>query len=249
MTLLRKKYDHVCSLWQWCTVAIDLRKLGLRSHSGPFDWLGPYVPVTQYLDMTANGVQGLMLKENLRAVGSNEAEGTIYYRDLVNGFESRHEFRIGVSFDENYANYRALLDRRIAWLISTLRSGVKILFVHWHGGEDRYRRGEVVDAVKRIRAAYPESNIDLMVIETEKFAKDVSYEEPEPGVVFAIGDFYDTARFGWVMGNEKLVLSVLQKIRVRGRWRTLLRLKLTSISRRLKHGMSRMCLWKSRQFP
>ena len=239
MTVFRKRYDHVCSLGQWCAVAIDLRKLGLRSHSGPFDWIGQYVPVSQYLDMTANGVQGLMLKDYLRDVGSNEAEGTLYYRDLVTGFESRHEFRIGVSFDENYANFRALLDRRIAWLVSTLRSGAKVLFVHWHGGEDRYRREEVVDAVKRIRAAYPESKIDLMVIETERFAKDVRYEEPEEGVVFAVGDFYDRDRFGWVMGNEKLALSVLRRIRARGRWRNLLRLKLASMAKRFRKHFAR----------
>ena len=249
MTLFRQKYDHICSLGQWCSVAISLRKLGLRSHSGPFDWIGQYVPVSQYLDMIANGVQGLMLKDNLRDVGSNEAEGTLYYRDLVTGFESRHEFKIGVSFDENYAQFRNLLDRRIAWLLSTLRAGEKVLFVHWHGGDGRYRRDEVVDAMKRIRAAYPESKIDLMVIETEKFANDVRYEEPEPGVVFAVGDFYDTTRFGWVMGNEHLALSVLGKLHVRGQWRNLLRLKTASIHRRLMRGVFKACPWKRHPSP
>ena len=106
MTVFRKKYDHVCSLGQWCAVAIDLRKLGLRSHSGPFDWIGQYVPVSQYLDMTANGVQGLMLKDNLRDVGSNEAEGTLHnltYSPLLDDFnrfddpENREEY---YPFDE-----------------------------------------------------------------------------------------------------------------------------------------------------
>ena len=249
MTVFRQTYDHVCSLGQWCAVAIDLRKLGLRSHAGPFDWVGPYAPLSLYLDMTANGVQGLMVKDNLRNVGSSEAEGTLYYRDLVTGFESRHEFKIGVPFDENYATYRALLDRRIAWLLSVLRSGAKVLFVHWHGGEGRYRSDEVVGAMRRLRSAYPGSQMDLLVIETEKFSKDVRYEEPEPGVVFAVGDFYDEYRFGPVMGNEELALSVLRQLRVRGRWRNLLRQKVKSIHRRLMHCASKACLWKRRQFP
>ena len=238
MRVFNSKYDVAVSLGQWCVIAICLRKLGLRSHSGPFDWIGQYVPVSQYLDMVATGIQGLMIKENLRDVGSNDEEGTIYYRDLVTGFESRHEFKTGVSFDENYANFRRLLDRRIAWLMSVLGSGRKVLFIHWHG-DGRYRRDEVVESVRRLRAAYPEALIDLLVVESERMAADVSYEEPEPGVVFATGDFSDRARFGWVMGNERLALSVLSGIRVRGKWRNLMRLKFQSIQRRLKRHFVR----------
>jgi len=233
------KYDEAVSLGQWCSVAICLRKLGLRSHSGPFDWFGQYVPLAKYADMIVAGVPDFMSKDNLREVGSNETDGKVYYRDLVNGFESRHDFRIGVPFEENYAKFRKRLDRRIERLISGLRSGIKVVFVHWYGGDGHYRRNEVVEAMRRLRAAYPESKIDLLVIETENLAEQVRYEEPEPGVVFAIGDFYDRSRFGWVMGNERLVHSVLRRIHVRGRWRNLLHMKIASLKKRLGRHLPR----------
>lgn len=233
MTFRRQTYDRVVSLGQWCATAIALKKLGLRSCSGPFDWTGPNESVGHYAELIANGFEGFMEKGNLRKLREDPVEGTEIYQDSVQHWETHHEFKIGVPFEENYAKYRALLDRRIARLLSDLRSGGKVLFVHWRGG-GHYERKDVVDAACILRSAFPETTIDLLVLETEKFAKDVAYEELDQGVVVAIGDFYDVDRFGWVMGNEQLVLSVLRGIRVRGRWRNLLRLKTESISRRIR---------------
>ena len=54
-----------------------------------------------------------------------------------------------------------------------------------------------------------------------------------PGVVIATGDFYDQSRYDAVRGNKVLALSVLGRVRMRGRWRNLLRLRLESVKRRL----------------
>ena len=187
-------YDAVFSLGQWCATAIVLKKLGLRSASGPFDWTGLTGRLDDYVDLMTNGFKGYFAKENLRKIRENPAEGTETYIDTVQRWESRHDFRIGVSFEENYARYRARLDRRA----------------------DR-----------------------LLALETEKFSKGVDYEEPEAGVVFAVGDFYDQKRFGAVMGNEALVLSVLRRIRMRGRWRNLLHVHIESFRKRLRRMFCR----------
>ena len=187
-----------------------------------------------------------MLKENLRENGGCEADKAIYYMDTASGLESRHDFKVGIPFEESYAKFRARLDRRLDRLRTCLRSGGKVLLVHWFG-EGRCRRDETVDAIHRLRAAFPDTVIDLLVVETEKFAKDVAYDEAEPGIVFATGDFYDQSRFDPVVGNEKLALSVLGGIRLCGRWRNLLRTKKALIKKRLlrifgkkgSHGSSR----------
>lgn len=225
-------YDAVWSLGQWCATAICLRKLGLRSHSGPFDWTGPNERIGHYVELMTNGFSGFLAKENLRKVREDPAEGTEIYIDSVQRWETHHEFRIGVSFDENYARYRALLDRRTERLLQSLQSGGRVLFVHWFG-EGHYPREEVVADMRRLRAAYPMTRMDLLVMETEKFSKGVVYDEPEQGVVFAVGDFYDQKRLDPVLGNEGLVLSVMRRIRLRGQWKNLLRLKLDSFRRRI----------------
>ena len=240
-------YDAVCSLGQWCATAMLLKKRGLRSWSGPFDWfLGKSADVAQYVDLILSGASNFMLKENLRENGGCEADKAIYYMDTASGLESRHDFKVGIPFEESYAKFRARLDRRLARLRTCLRSGGKVLLVHWFG-EGRCRRDETVDAMHRLRTAFPDTVIDLLVVETEKFAKDVAYDEAEPGIVFATGDFYDQSRFDPVVGNEKLALSVLGGIRLCGRWRNLLRTKKALIKKRLlrifgkkgSHGSSR----------
>ena len=236
--LQRQVYDSVWSLGQWCATALCLKKLGLRSASGPFDWTGMDVRIGNYVELMTNGFAGYFAKENLRKLRENPAEGTDVYVDTVQGWEARHDFKIGIPFDENYARYRALLDRRTARLLASLRSGGRLLFVHW-SGEGHYPREEVVAAIRRLRAAYPATKIDLLVLETEKFAEGVVYEEPEPGVIFAVGDFYDQNRYDAVVGNKPLALSVLGRIRMRGRWRNLLHVRIESLRRRMKrHGLA-----------
>ena len=231
-------YDAVFSLGQWCATAIVLKKLGLRSASGPFDWTGLTGRVGNYVDLMTNGFRGYFAKESLRKVREDPVEGTEIYVDTVHHWESHHDFRIGVSFEENYARYRARLDRRADRLLTALRSGCRLLFVHWFG-EGRYPREEVVSAVRRLRAAHPSTRIDLLVLETEKFSKGVGYEEPEEGVMFAVGDFYDQERFDAVVGNEALVVSVLRRIRMRGRWRNLLRVRVESLRKRIRRVLCR----------
>ena len=225
-------YDVVYSLGQWCAVAMAMKKVGLRSASGPFDWMGRDRPVGSYVDLLTTGFKGFFLKENMKKLGDVPGEGTEHWKDMSQGWEIRHEFKAGVPFDANYANFHALVARRSERLLKSLRSGGHILLVHWIG-EGHYRREEVVADMRRLRTAFPESTVDLLVIETERHANGVSYEEPEPGVVFAVGDFYDQARFDPVQGNSKLACAVLGQIRMRGKWRNVLHLKLASLRKRL----------------
>ena len=229
---LHQVYDSVWSFGQWCATALCMKKLGLRSASGPFDWLGQRQTIGAYVDQLTAGFSEFFLRENMKKLGDVPGEGTEHWKDMKRGWESRHEFKVGVPFEENYAKYRALVDRRSERLFAALRAGGRVLFIHWFG-EGHYPREEVIAAMHKLRASFPDTKIDLLVIETEKFAKGVAYEEPEPGVVFAIGDFYDQKRFDAVMGNEPLALSVLGRIRMRGRWRNLLHVRIESLRKRI----------------
>ena len=232
MTVFERTYDAVWPFGQWCAVAMALKKCGLRSVSGPFDWMGREIPLRVYVDALTTGFADFFLRENMEKLGDVPGEGTEHWRDTNQGWEIRHEFKVGVPFEVNYANFHELMNRRIARLFKLLRRGGRMLFVHWLG-EGHYQREDVVAEVLRLRAAFPETTVDLLVIETEKDAKEVSYEEPEPGIVFAVGDFYDQKRFDPVQGNEKLAVSLLRQVRMRGRWKNILHLKLASLRKRL----------------
>ena len=234
-------YDSVWSLGQWCATAMAMKKLGLRSASGPFDWMmGREMPVRAYVDLLTTEFAGFFLRENMQKVCDSPMEGTEYWKDTKQGLEIRHDFMLGVPFEANYVNFHIRMGRRIGRLLKLLRSGGRMLFVHWRG-EGLYRREEIVADVRRLRTAFPESAIDLLVVETENSKAVVSYEEPEPGVVFAVGDFYDQKRFDPVQGNVKLVREVFRRIHMRGRLKNVFYLRLASLRKRLARFFRR---WK-----
>lgn len=235
----RPVYDKVVSLGQWCAPTFCLKELGLRSASGPFDWMmGKGKTVGEYARLLTDGFDGFFRRENMRKLREDPGEGTEHWKDVEQGWEARHEFRIGVPFDVNFENFHALVRRRAERLFGLLRSGRRVLFVHWRA-EGRYSPDDVVSAMRRLRAAFPASQIDLLVFETEKLAAGVSYNEPEPGVVIAAGDFYDPTRYDVVRGNKMLAKSVLRRVHMRGRWKNILRLQIESIKRRLCRRKSR----------
>lgn len=221
MRALNCTYDDVFSLGQWCATSMCLKKLGLRSFSGPFDWFGQDVRLGRYLGMISSGFRGFFAKEDMRKLKEDLSEGTEVYMDAVNGWKTRHEFKMGVSFDENYARFSAQLDRRAKRLIGSLKPGRRVLLVHWLA-EGHYSREETVSDMRRLRSVFPGVVVDLLVLETEKSKAGVSYEEPEKGVVFAVGDFYDEKRYDPVMGNRKLALDVLRAVHMHGQWRNLM---------------------------
>lgn len=235
---MKKTYDRVYSLGQWCATAIYLKKLGLRSVSGPFDWTGPNERLPKYFELMRTGFRGFMQKVNLRFMEEAPTEGTVHYVDAATGFQTHHEFRIGVPFDAMYDAFRTMLDRRIARFLADLASGRRVLLVHYLG-EGHYPRAEIVAEMARLRAQFPQTAIDLLVLETEKFAPGLAWEEPAPGVRLVVGDFYDRARHDEVMGNEPLCRRALGGIRLRGRLRNLAHLKMESVKRRLKRVLGR----------
>jgi len=219
-----KKYDFVFSLGQWCATAIYLKKLGFRKFSSPFDWTGPEQTVGSYVNLMIGSFSGFMEKRNMRFITEAPTEGTVHYIDVATGYQTHHEFKIGVPFDDMFRRFRGTMDRRIERLLGVLKGENRILFVQYRA-EGHYDRRQVVDDMNRLRSYFQKASIDLLVLETEKFSEKVVREELSDGVEFYTGDFYDRSRYDAVLGNEPLVKSVLNGIRMRGCLRNLVRLK------------------------
>lgn len=209
-----------------------LKEAGLRSCSGPFDWMGFRQPLSRYVDILVSDFSFYMLKENLHFVKEDPVEGVARYEDCITGLSSVHDFKLGVPFDDMYVQFRQVLDRRIARLLSVLRLKTRILFVHYRG-EGHYESSELMDEMEKLRRKFPRSTIDLLVLETAKGVSSPTVDAIGPGVVRIVGDFYDQQRFDVVVGNERLVLEALRCVRMRGRWRNLLWQKVQSVKRRL----------------
>lgn len=232
-----RKYDLVVSLGQWCATSIILKKLGLRSTSGPFDWAGRFVTFGGYVDLMTTGFGGFVLKENMRHVGSNPGEGVDYYLDTGTDLEFRHDFRIGVPFDDEYDRFRAMMHRREDRLLRALHSACNVIFVQFYS-EGRYAREGLVSDLHRLRACFPEAHIDVMILEISAADGHPVWEEPAPGCCVVTGRFFDPRSMG-VLGDERLCREVLRGIRLRGRFLNWLRVRMESFRRRWRRWRQR----------
>ena len=69
MTVFERTYDAVWPFGQWCAVAMAMKRCGLRSASGPFDWMGGGCPLGAYINMLTTNFAGFFLKENMKKLG------------------------------------------------------------------------------------------------------------------------------------------------------------------------------------
>ena len=88
-------YDHILSLGQWCIAAMCMKKAGLRSASGPFDWMGKDVRIGRYAETLVTGFEGMFRPENMQLLEQNHVEGTEHWMDCAQGWQIRHEFKVG----------------------------------------------------------------------------------------------------------------------------------------------------------
>ncbi|WP_294240056.1 DUF1796 family putative cysteine peptidase [Pseudobutyrivibrio sp.] len=99
------KYKNCISLGWFCGTASALSKLGLRSHSGPFDWyFSSYKGVLANLE---NDFADFMKKDNL--VLDKENPKTFF--DTKYGFHCNHDVKN--DFEEEYADISAKYSRRV----------------------------------------------------------------------------------------------------------------------------------------
>ena len=224
-------YDQIYSLGQWCATAIYLKKFGLRSGSGPFDWLGYGVPLKTYLDIITAGFGNFPDVASLEFIRESVAEGKRVFRDRP-GFSYPHDFRIGGDFAAECRVLSEKTCRRARRMLEAL-ADKKVLLVHWHGAEKKYDRGEVWSALTSLRCHFHNDGIDLLVLENGE-GDGVRFEPFGDGLTFAVGDFYAEGKYDPVLGNRSAVDAVFSSIKMRGRWRNFLHNRITSLHKRIK---------------
>jgi len=229
------RYDLVCPLGRWCGPALWMRKLGLRSMSTPLDWvLGRDVPLPGYVDIVCDGFKSFMRRESLRRIEGPEQDpefGNVCYLDVATGLESHHDFKVGVPFDEAYPAVRSRYDRRIERFMTRVGGGGNILFVSFN----RYGREspeDIVRCAERLRARFPKSVIHLLEVEQVQELAEPTFEELADGVFRAMGRYYPPDgddRYG----DKALCGRLFGSIRLRGRWRNLLRSRVARLKMKL----------------
>lgn len=179
-------YDSIISLGGFCGAAVQLRARGLRKFSLPLDWLFMDDPKTiDYLIKAfSSDFSDFMLKENLvPIVYGPQAKAAFQYKDTLSGYNFVHHFHKDIK-DGGYEEVKAIMDRRFKRFFSLFAPNKKVLLLL--SLQIHVEAKALEKLLNTIRAAYPQTKIDLYVIElnaafekdtivAENFPKDLSF--------------------------------------------------------------------------
>lgn len=220
----RRTYDFVCGIGHYCVTASYLKRHNLRFASGPFDWHAQgRNALLANVRLIENDFNGFLNFESLEPIPdtANAVNKTHkdFYRDRVNDICFFHDFPRGVPLSESFAAVREKYDRRIDRFYKLARVGATLLI--YHTRFDRVSDAVLLEAVSRLRAKLS-SEVDLLVVEWDKTAQDLSFTDVAPGAYRASGPLC-SEDISDLLGNRKLCDRIYGAIRLRGKFRNRLR--------------------------
>ncbi|MNJ30693.1 hypothetical protein D3C77_253010 [compost metagenome] len=172
---IQRPYNFVMSLGYNCMVAYQLKRLSLRSCSGPIDWviIHEVKDVIRLLDQRFNGY---MEEASLEIIGRHN--GFFSVKDTVYNAHSFHDFPC--SDDQqmitNYYGYKEQLARRINRFLDLASQSDSALFVR-----ERCSYEEAI-RLKESLTPFVKGKATLLVINYTKEGRLVEHEWVDDGI-------------------------------------------------------------------
>lgn len=172
---IQRPYDFIMSLGYNCMVAYQLKRLSLRSFSGPIDWVIIH-EVKDVIHLLNQRFQGYMEERNLEILGIHN--GFFSVKDTMYNAHSFHDFPCSGNNQliTNYNDFKEKLDRRISRFISLASQSDSALFVRERCGYEEaiYLRESLASLVK--------GNVTLLVINYTKEGRLVEHDWVHDGI-------------------------------------------------------------------
>lgn len=140
--LKEKKFENVVSLGFFCSVARDIEELGLRSISGPVDWV--WSTWKGVYNAMQNEFSNYMPIENL----AQSSHDNCIYADREQGIVFFHDFSKYKSLAKQYGDVKAKYDRRIGYFYQNIKKPTLFIRYIWDGTHNGKRVNEILQIEK-----------------------------------------------------------------------------------------------------
>lgn len=171
-----KMYDVVFSLGADCACATYMKRHGLRSCAGPFDWL-THATLETRVQLVVNDFEDFLDISDLRRLPENGSitsdNGCDCYENTKNGLYFFHDFKTGIDFKRAYHDVRAKYARRISRFYKTIADSNRVLliwFAHNHSNFDG------IESFHRALEEKFSKRIDFVCIENDSGSVDGEVE-------------------------------------------------------------------------
>ena len=180
----RGGYESVVSLGYICSVASEIERMGLRTHSGPFDWQA-CVDFKKRIELIDTHFKEFF--ENLNEDGLYQMANTpqSYFMKAVGVFLV-HDFTMYKSLAEQLPEVRRKYERRVASFYRQIAK--KTLFIHYvNKDNDVNYINHNIDYIRKVLRKFNPDNEIIFIANTDKHLNvtPTYYVAPDTGDVVA----------------------------------------------------------------
>lgn len=197
------KTDNIISLGHFCSPALELRDLGIRKASYPFDWL--VTPDTEVvIKLIENGFEGFLLKENMYQI----IEYPMRYRDIKCNIDFYHDFSILQAFEKQYEEVFKKYERRIKRFYNDIAKPT--LFLRYISCQrDMEYVSKNYDYINSVIKKYSVNNHILFIANN-----DIVMDNTDIDIFFVDKDVNDTVCRKFIQNNENIKEYIFSKVNV-----------------------------------
>ena len=180
----RGGYESVVSLGYFCSVASEIERMGLRTHSGPFDWQA-CVDFKKRIELIDTHFKEFFEHLNEEGLYQKVSEPQIYFMKAVGVFLV-HDFTMYKSLAEQLPAVREKYERRVASFYRQIAQ--KTLFIYYvNTDKDVDYINQNIDCIKSILRKFNPHNEIIFVANLDKHLDmtPTYYVVPDTGDVVA----------------------------------------------------------------
>lgn len=179
-----EEYENVISLGYFCSVASEIERMGLRTHSGPFDWQA-CVDFKKRIELIDTWFKEFFENLNEEGLYQKVSEPQIYFMKAVGVFLV-HDFTMYKSLAEQLPEVRRKYERRVASFYRQIAK--KTLFIHYvNKDNDVDYINHNIDYIRKTLRKFNPGNEIIFVANLDKHLDVVPtyYVTPDSGDVVA----------------------------------------------------------------
>lgn len=186
----QKTYDLIYSLGEDCGCALYMERNGLRSYSGPFDWLTHATLQTKF-NLILNDFKGFLDKESIKPLDQENHSSNLnfdLYHDINLDFHFYHDFIKDINFNKNFKSVKNKYNRRIKRFYKKINKADKVLLI-WFSRYSIYDSAMEKEFCEKIMEKF-DKKIDFLFIEKDGSKKLGELEKIEisPNIIKYILD-------------------------------------------------------------
>ncbi len=155
------KYQHIISFGNACNIASGLSRLGLREHSGPFDWFMSDLRVN--LTLLANHFEDFLnpdyLEHKPHPLNNGEYINKKYRLGFIHDFDPLQD---APPLSQQLPAVQAKYERRIAYLYDSIKEPTLFVRQIANDSEAKYLTEHIDDVTAQLKSYHPGNDLLLM---------------------------------------------------------------------------------------